>query len=426
MMEPNETNLAIGRIPVKSTEKADQALEKIENYSSNQSLGSWKNEMKFIADDGDNAVHQRQADDLTIIADTNNPVMNINKCYLDFFELIETSEGPRYPEVNQEIQNKANDGVYFVNYTVHGSEEQLAKEKILTKNDLTNWTNSDNLGLWVIASSNDANYIDPEIISLGEAIYLKENTGAIGLYGTTGIAYAGANFEFNTSIIKTLTDESLQGNMRFGDLLPPRNSSGYNDLKWVFFSDPALKINFPEHQIVTTKISSQPVEEYSDTISPGSILNFHGEIVSKLDNSQQLYFNGSVYLKVYAPAYMQSTLGNQGNPVEEYEVQQDILNTAEAVVEDGKFDIQIALPNQDAPNYGNVKLSWYAENGQSDANGFYNELKYGGQANSIAENNGILNQVKVYPAPFVDRIYIETPTAQSQELNYKLFNLWGM
>jgi len=72
-----------------------------------------------------------------------------------------------------------------------------------------------------------------------------------------------------------------------------------------------------------------------------------------------------------------------------------------------------------------MKLSWYAENGQSDANGFYNELMYGGHANSIAEIDGILNQIKVYPTPFIDQIYIETPPTLNQELNYKLYNTMG-
>lgn len=425
MPEPDEKQIAMGRMPTTSTEEADNVLQKIYNYSSNQSLGSWKNEMMFIADDADMGLHQTDANTLTIIADTNNPVVNINKCYLDFFELIETDEGHRYPEVNQEIEDKVNEGVYYVNYTGHGGVDQLAEERILTKEDLENWTNSDKLGLWVIASSDVAKYTDPEFVSLGEALYLKENAGAIGLYCTSGIAYASYNFRFNRSLLQKLTDENLQGSVRFGDLMPSLQSGSQKDLKWTFFGDPALKINFPEHKIVTTKINNIPIEEYTDTISPGSILNIQGEILSKQDNSLQLGFNGRVYLKVFAPVYLRSTQGNQDVPIQEFEVQDSVLSIVEATVIDGFFDLQIALPNLDYTDYGNIKLSWYAENGISDANGFYNELIYGGLANSITDIDGILNQIKVYPTLFDEHLYIETPHSLHQDLNYKLFNSMG-
>ncbi len=423
MLTPYGDQLAIGRMPVTTTEQADQVLQKIQNYSLCQSFGSWKNEMMFIGDDADNGSHQLQADNLVDNADTSMPVMNFGKCYLDFFELVETEQGLRYPEVNMEILNNVNEGVFYVNYMGHGGSAQLASERILVKEDLANWTNSDKLTLWVIASSDVANYINPEFMSLGEALYLKENAGAIGVLSSSGSNFASANFQYSIEIIEKLTDESLQETLRFGDLLPAADS--HNDFKWIFLGDPALKVRFPEFNIVSTKINGEAIEDYTDTISPGNILNIQGEIRNKQGCCTQYDFNGKVYLKVFAPAYFRSTRGNQGTPIDAFEVQDSVLTTAEAMVVNGTFDIQISLPFDYYPNFGNIKLSWYAENGLTDANGFYNGLIYGGQPNAIAENDGLLNQIKIYPTNFVDQLFIEIPGALNQKLKCRIFNTMG-
>jgi hypothetical protein len=422
---PGDEQAAIGRIPIATAQEADDALQKIQNYASNQSLGSWKNEMMFIGDDADNGLHQRQVEDHISTANDNNPEMNIHKTYLDFFELVETEEGLRYPEVNMEILNKVNEGVYYANYVGHGGSVQLAAERILAKDDLLDWTNNDKLTLWVITSADVANYTNPEFVSLGEAFFLKENAGAIGVLSSSGINYASANMSFNTRIIEKLTDKSLQDSMRFGDLLPNLNSYSHNDLKWIFLGDPALKIRFPEFDVVSININDKPIDDYNDTISPGSILTIQGEIRSKQDGSLQLDFDGTVYLKVLAPVYLRSTMGNQGTPVEEFEVQDSILTISEAEVEYGSFEIQFALPNNEYNDFGKIKLSWYAENGISDANGFFNGLTYGGQPNGIADNNNLLDQIKVYPTFFDDHIYIEMPVSLSDGLKYRVFGTMG-
>ena len=380
MQDFNGKQLAIGRIPLATTEQGDNVLQKIQTYNSNESLGSWKNEMMFIADDGDNALHEDQANQYANIADTSNPVMNFTKCYLDFFELVETEAGPRYPEANLEIQNKVNEGDYYINYTGHGGAEQLAAERILAKDDLSNWTNNNKLSLWVISSSDVARFDNPEYASLGEVMYLTANAGAIALFSNTRPAFASANYDFNRKIIQIITNENLQATMRFGDILThiPQSSQF---LKWILLGDPALKIRFPEFNIVTTKINDVSIETFTDTISPGSTLAIQGEIVSKENGSPQFDFSGNVYLKVFAPPYLRATMGNNGTPVQEFVVQDSILALGEATVVNGSFEIQATLPAQYYPDYGNLKLSWYAENGETDANGFYSQLMFGGQPN---------------------------------------------
>lgn len=417
-----EMQLAVGRIPVSTAEEAVNMVNKIQTYNSAAALGAYKNEMIFIADNGDNNLHLTQAESLTKIVGDNNPTMNINKCYLDFFELIQTNDGPRYPEVNAIINSKTNDGLFYANYTGHGSEEFLAEEQILTTDDLANWTNSNDMPLWVIASVEVARYDDPDIISLGEAIFTKE-TGAIALIGTTRATYAHSNFVFNKTIIEKLSDNTLQSNLRFGDLIM-HSTGGANDLKWILLGDPALKIRFPKFNVNTLTLNNIDIEDYTDTISPSSYLTFTGQIIDKDDGSLQADFNGTVNLKIFAPQYLRTTLGNQ-SPTVDIEVQDSILVEGMADVNFGEFDINVHLPANYFENYGNLKLSWYAENGTVDAVGYNNQLVFGGDPDAITENNEFLDQITVYPTIFTDYLNIEFPKFANRSIVYHLYNSMG-
>ncbi len=417
--------VAVGRIPVKTTEGANVVLDKIEAYNSPSALGNWKNQTMFIADDGDNNLHLKMADRLTGEADTNSPVFDQTKCYFDFYQLIQTEEGPRYPEVTTTINEKTNEGVFYVNYTGHGGTEQLGAERVLSKDDLDEWNNMNNLPLWVLASGDVAHYDDPENTSIGEAIFLKKDGGAIALIGPDRAVFAHSNMIYNMAILLKFTDQSLQGILRFGDLMIPQPLGNSNDMKFTLLGDPALKIRFPEFNVNTTMLNGIDIEDFSDTIPPGSFLKIKGKITNKDDGSLQTDFNGNVYLKIYAPPTMRSTLGNNGNPVAEVEVQDSVLVEGTATVERGEFEMQVVLPAKYYENFGNLKLSWYAENGVTDANGYYNQLMFGGEPTAIAEGNEFLDHVKVYPTAFSDYLNIELPET-GQSVTYRIYNTVGM
>lgn len=420
-----ETLIAVGRIPATSIETANSAVNKIESYYSSESLGNWKNEMMFIADDADNNIHLKYSEDLLQEADTNSPVINFTKCYLDFFELFQTDDGPRYPEVNENITNKTNDGVFYVNYTGHGSEIGLAYEHILMKDDLNSWTNTNKLPLWVIASCASSYYDDPEFVSIGEEIFLKQNGGAIALISNSRLAYAAANIVFNTEIIEKFTNAYLQYDLRFGDLLKQDHFST-NFMKWNLLGDPALKIKFPEFNVNTISINGIITDEFSDSISPGTPLILNGQIVSKDDANLQSNFNGNLYLKVFAPQQIRQTLANEeGSYVTDVMVQDSILVEGNATIVNGEFEIMVNFPEEYWEGVGNLKLSYYAENGETDANGFCNDIKYGGELNAIYENEELLDFVNVYPTVFTDHINVEIPEMANTEVTYKIFNAMG-
>ena len=64
-------DIAVGRLPVTSRQEAQDVVNKLIHYASNPiTLGSWKQDIYYLADDGDFNLHQRDADQLATMVDT--------------------------------------------------------------------------------------------------------------------------------------------------------------------------------------------------------------------------------------------------------------------------------------------------------------------------------------------------------------------
>jgi len=425
MENPGEMQLAVGRIPVSSVEEAERAIAKIKSYYKTETMGAWELEMMFIADDQDVNRHLRDAETLTASVEENIPEMNITKTYLDFFSLEQTDQGPRYPEVNEKIASKTNDGVFYVNYLGHGGVNQLANEDILSADDLSDWTNADNLPLWVIASGQVVRFDNPATTSLGEELFLKEDAGAIAVIGLVRDAYASANLSYNMGVINNLAEAAKNGPYyRFGDLMLFSSGSG-ESLKWTMIGDPALRMHIAQFNVKTTTINGIAAEDFSDTISPGDRLIIGGRLTTKDEDELPIAFEGTIYLKVFAPPFVRTTLANQEtSQVTDVMVQDSVLVTAMATINtDGSFEVEINLPSEPTAEYGNLKLSWYARD--VEANGFFNQLVYGGEPNGLDEKESPLDFVSVFPSPFSDYININTPHSNNETVVYKVYNTMG-
>ena len=85
-------DIGVGRLPAKSEEEARIFVDKLHHYATDpNTFGSWRNELIFVADDGDFNLHQRDADRLAVYVDTTYRAFNVNKIYVDAFEQEKTS-----------------------------------------------------------------------------------------------------------------------------------------------------------------------------------------------------------------------------------------------------------------------------------------------------------------------------------------------
>jgi len=265
---------------------------------------------------------------------------------------------------------------------------------------------------------------DPDVVSLAEQILLKDDGGSIGFIGNTRPGFASANLALNMATLAALLEGEQDGNtVRLGDLM--MRSEQHRSERWTLLGDPAMRIAFPRYNVYTTTLNGVEIGDFTDTIAPGDRITLEGLIKSKTDGAVQTGFNGTVYLKVYAPPYVRSTLGNQGTGVIDFTVQDSVLVESSSEVVNGAFEISVRLPSAYYESFGLLKLSWYADNSETDASGYYTGPVFGGEPNSVDEFQQLAGLIKVYPSPFTDQITIRMPEAITGTVSFSVYNMMG-
>ncbi|MBU8892577.1 MAG: type IX secretion system sortase PorU, partial [Bacteroidales bacterium] len=242
-------DIGIGRLPVKSSEEAQQVVEKIKSFIDFGNKGDWMNSICFIGDDEDNNIHMRDADRLASFVDTTYPHFNINKIYLDAFPQESSAIYESYPEVNRLVKDEVNNGVLIFNYTGHGGENGLAHERILSIDDITSWVNFNKLAVFMTATCEFSRFDNHKYTSAGELVLLNPNGGGIALFSTTRLVYSSPNYTLNRNFYNYVFEKDYKGNNRsFGDIIRlAKNASGTGNNKrnFTLLGDPAIKMHFP-------------------------------------------------------------------------------------------------------------------------------------------------------------------------------------
>ncbi len=392
--------IGIGRIPAKSPEEATAAVEKIIHYSSNENaFGSWRNEFCLIADDEDSNIHLDHAEDIAELVDTADHIFNITKIYLDAYEQVSNSNGQFYPDVNQAITSKINDGVNIIAHIGHGSYIGLANEKILTEEDLENWENYDYYPLLFTASCSFGQFDDPEKYSLTEKAVLMENRGLSSVIAATRPTYAGANHAFQKRFfINTLHHSEYS----LGKLLKlsKQEAGGFdNNRKYCLFGDPSMRLAIPEYEIITEAINGVQVTEPLDTINPGEQLIVSGYIVDA-DGEPFYNFNGPLEVRIFDRIDTLTTLGNDPQSiVTDFLMRDSVLLTITTDILNGQFAFSFNLPNNIDEEYGTIKFSYYGMDFPLDARGQFADLVVGGQQSAINEIKAMDDVLTFYPIP---------------------------
>jgi hypothetical protein len=147
----HKLDIGIGRFPVTTKQQATDIVNKTIGYMNNTGKGSWKNQLCFLADDGDGALHMKQADSIASSITRNHPGYQVNKVYLDAYVQEVTASGERYPLAKTRFQNLLRSGLFMLNFTGHAGPSGWTNEQILSTNDVVNLSNK-NLPIWVGAT----------------------------------------------------------------------------------------------------------------------------------------------------------------------------------------------------------------------------------------------------------------------------------
>lgn len=385
-LKVNTLDIGIGRIPASTNEEAKNYVDKLMAYFDPESMGPWRNQLSFIADDEDMNLHLSDAEIITKTATETNDLLNPVKIYLDAYRQESSPGGSSYPQANDAINNQVFNGTLIWNYNGHGGPFRLAEETILDQQTVNGWQNANKLPLFITATCDFAPYDNPTIASLGENILLRPETGGIALMTTTRIVFAYSNRIMNDNILKFVLEPGPgKKYLTLGESIREAKNYTYqtsgditNNRKFTLLGDPALRLAFPTLNTKITGINGINPQVKADTLKATDKVTIDGNVTDLTGNILST-FNGTVYPIVYDKEQIVYTLANDPeSQVVGFNTRQNIIYKGKASVTNGQFSFSFKMPKDIRYNYGNGRISLYAEDGSSDANGLEKRVIIGG------------------------------------------------
>ena len=378
-------DISIGRIPVISSFEASDVVNKIIIYESDsRCYGPWRNEICFVADDGDGVDgirHSNDAEKLSVMVDTSYSNFNIGKIYVDAFPQIILPDKQESPEARQAVNDAVKGGVLIMNFTGHGNEFQWTSEKILDNSMVTRWENLYKLPFFVTATCEYGRHDDPKIRSGAEYAMINKRGGVIGLVTTSRPVFASSNYILNRTFYSYVFERVDGKYQSIGEIFRNTKNESLNgpiNRNFSLLGDPSMKLAYPDQKIIIETINEMPVELQTDTLKALKKVSVTGKILDA-DEALLTSFNGVLTAKVYDKSIITETLGTQ-DPVMQYEIRKSLIFNGDASVDQGNFEFQFMVPKNISYKIGDGKISLYAINDEKslDAAGYNNQIPVGG------------------------------------------------
>ncbi len=384
-------DIGIGRFPVSTAAQAAIAVDKTIAYMYNSRVGTWKNRLLFLADNGDDYLHVGQADALANTVGWAHPEFMINKIYIDTYTKVLGASGVTVPDANTKFAELMNAGLLMLNYTGHGSTNQWADEKLLLNSDIAKMNNKC-LPLWVTATCDFTRY-DAAETSGGEMVFLKENGGGIALFTTTRIVYSSNNYVINRSFLDKIFTKNNGVRYTLGEIMNLAKRSDAlngdaNKLSFTLIGDPALKLGYPEYSARVTEVNGKAVSLVKDTLRALSTVTVSGKVYRE-DGTLATDFNGLVSPSILDAYEVIAKLDRSfGDTLTIYDRSKVLFSGKDSVV-NGLFNFTFVVPKDNSYSYRAGRINLYASDGTgaNEAQGYYENFLIGGTDLTATTNN---------------------------------------
>ncbi|MDX2248911.1 MAG: type IX secretion system sortase PorU [Bacteroidia bacterium] len=396
----NLLDVAVGRLPVENKDQAKEIVDKIIRYVTNPNgngLGQWRNKVVLVADhkEGEGSTHVGQANSYTSQINTANSCINIDKLYMDNYQLVKTAGVTRFPDGRAALLAALDQGSLIVNYTGHGGEFAWSNSRILEIPDIESMQNQDRLPVVVTATCEFGRFDDPELRSGAEIMTMNAETGAIALFTTVRLVYSSPNATLNQNFYRNVfTFDSLQGRMpTLGEVMARTKNSTFtrgnlaniNSRNFTLLGDPGLILNYPALKAQITSINDEPVQAgVVDSLQSLSKVKVKGVITDEYGTFQQDY-QGEMDVTVFDKPSLFTTRLSQYS----FYWQKNRIFNGRATVTDGEFEFEFVVPIDISYEEGSGKISVYFFNDSIDGTGCYDDMYIGGtDPNAVADDKG--------------------------------------
>ncbi len=189
-------DLAIGRLPARSSSDAMSLVQKIATFVENPPDGTWKNKVLISADDmrrssGDPAPneedHTIQAE---VLATDYVPLsLEVQKLYLIEYPVI----GIYKPDGRRDLLSWLNEGTTMFYYVGHGAAVTLADEHLFEITDISGLGNGDKRFVFMAFSCDVGVYADPNSQCMAEDFLTASQGGGIASIAASWVSYSSLN-----------------------------------------------------------------------------------------------------------------------------------------------------------------------------------------------------------------------------------------
>ena len=376
-------DVSVGRLPARNADEANHMVDKIEGYMLRRDLGDknqrgdWRNWVALLADDADpgssyDSIFAHSSEVVASDIETNRPHLNIDKLYADSFQQSTGAIGSYYPDLNNALRQRMNNGCLLINYIGHGSSTYIGTERYMELSDLESYSNIDRLPLFVTSTCSYGRYDMASSPCGAEAAILAPAAAVAVISAARPIVHTE---RFNNDVVQY----ALNPSYTIGDALRIAKNRTPVAMCICLLGDPALRLSQPSNRVVVTHINQRPVEDgHSDTATVLSRVTVSGEIQDSLGNLIN-DFDGTIYPIVFDRKMKTSTLANDNPGTEvKFSQQKNVLYRGSHQVEGGRFEYSFIVPKDVAYQYAFAKLSHYAHSGSDHATGHYSQLLLGG------------------------------------------------
>ncbi|HEV7857579.1 MAG TPA: C25 family cysteine peptidase [Pyrinomonadaceae bacterium] len=226
-------DIALGRLPARTTAELDKMVTKIVNYNVNAVTKS----ALFVADEQGTYPFSFEEENLNIatLLPHDISVHHVNR-----------GSNPNINVVRAQLFDGINQGPMIVNYAGHGTVDAWTGASLFTDPDalaLSNGAgNSNRLPLFVMMTCLNGYYNDPTLDSLAESLMKAPNGGAVAVWASSGLTVPTGQALANQSLY-----QSIYGNpsLTLGEAIQRAKAATPDSdvrLTWTLFGDPSMNL----------------------------------------------------------------------------------------------------------------------------------------------------------------------------------------